>query len=135
MSKGVRLSHKHGLNPSMSLCFYCGETKEIVLFGAAFPKGEEAPRQAVYDKEPCQKCQEYLQDGIMFIQVKDGEQAKGGASQENPYRTGPLCVIKEDAVRAFMNGPLLQDVLKRRVCFIEVAIWEELGLSSPAEES
>jgi len=43
----VRVSKKHGLNPSMEVCFWCGEhTGSVIMFGRV--KGdEEAPREAV----------------------------------------------------------------------------------------
>ena len=31
--KGIKLSPKHGLNPSMDLCFWCGEPKGVILCG------------------------------------------------------------------------------------------------------
>lgn len=43
MGKGVTLSKKHGLNPSMTVCPICGKAEGIALLGHI--KGdEEAPR-------------------------------------------------------------------------------------------
>lgn len=62
----------------------------------------------------------------MFVSVRDGERGN------NPYRTGKMCVIKEEAV-ANMVSPELYEHLKRvRFGFIEDSIWEQLGL--PVEE-
>lgn len=65
----MRLHPKFGLNPSLDLCFYCLEDKGIVLAGAATK--EEAPRKAVWDREPCEKCAEYMKQGVILISVKD----------------------------------------------------------------
>lgn len=91
----IQLSKEHGLNPSVMLCFFCHEPKGINLLGRLSPKGRErafgheasklasyndvdddaaAPRQAVYDREPCDKCKEYMQLGIILISVRDGEE-------------------------------------------------------------
>ncbi len=43
----------HGVNPGIELCFFCNKDKGIALFGSAL-KGEEAPRQAVYNHEEFQ---------------------------------------------------------------------------------
>lgn len=43
MGKGVTLSKKHGLNPSMAVCPICGKAESVALLGHI--KGdEEAPR-------------------------------------------------------------------------------------------
>ena len=59
----ILLSPKHGLNPTIPICFWCGEEKnEIALMGRIGDarKGEdfEAPMHAVLDYEPCDKCRE-----------------------------------------------------------------------------
>lgn len=49
MGKGVTLSKKHGLNPSMAMCPICGKAEGIALSGHI--KGdEEADFNAVFDK-------------------------------------------------------------------------------------
>lgn len=49
MGKGVTLSKKHGLNPSMVVCPICGKAESVALLGHI--KGdEEADFNAVFDK-------------------------------------------------------------------------------------
>lgn len=44
MSKDIRVSEKHGVNPSITICPICGKETGIVLLGKL--KGdEEAPRK------------------------------------------------------------------------------------------
>ena len=38
MSKGIKLSPKHGVNPSMDLCFWCGQPKGLILCGRMHEK-------------------------------------------------------------------------------------------------
>ena len=54
---------------------------------------EQAPRQAVFNHEPCDDCKKLMDRGTMIIKCKDGE--KG----ENPYRTGRQWVIKNEAAK------------------------------------
>ena len=108
MGNSIRLHKEHGLNPTMPTCFYCGEEKgEIALLGAAY-KGE-APMKMCMDKVPCQKCQDTMEQGLMLIEVRDGE-----TDTENPYRTGKIAAIKLEAARELFTG---FDLDKQRVSF------------------
>jgi hypothetical protein len=47
----LRLHSKHGLNPTIPTCYFCGKEKnELVLLGAAYK--EQAPMHMTLDKEP-----------------------------------------------------------------------------------
>lgn len=128
MNKNIKLSPKYGLNPSMGVCFICGEDSgEIIISGKLGRYFEdpdiEAPHRAVWHKKPCPKCKEYMKQGIILLSVKDGE------SGDSPYRTGKFVVIKEEAMeRMISTKELLTDVLKKRMCFIEDKVWNNLGL-------
>jgi len=125
MGKGdVRLSKKHGLNPMLMVCYVCNEaTNEIALLGE-LPEDKEAPRQGVLNKEPCEKCREWMKKGVIFISTRDGEE-----DSDNPYRTGGWCVLKDEAVTRVVSTPhLLETILKARVAFIEDAVWDKIGL-------
>lgn len=63
----IRVSPKHGVNPSLSACFFCGGDKnEIVLTGMM--RGDvQAPHRAVWNKEPCDTCQGYMKSGITLL--------------------------------------------------------------------
>jgi hypothetical protein len=112
----TKLHPKYGPNPTMPICFLCGKEKgDIALLGAAYK--EKAPKYMVLDKEPCDTCKSYMEKGIMLICVKDG------TDHNNPYRTGDLCVISEEAAkRAF------KDLDGKRSAFIEQSAWNKLGL-------
>lgn len=126
---GIRLSPKHGVNPSMGQCFYCGEADGSIILPGKMKGDMEAPRQACWSKEPCPQCKEWMAKGIIFISVKDGE------TGDNPYRTGRFAVVKEEAVRRFITSPdALEDVCKRRVCFMEDTSWDIVGLDGAIPE-
>ena len=55
MERGIRLSEKHGVNPSVMLCFLCGESYGVALLGKhkdEHSHDAEAPREGVYEMEP-----------------------------------------------------------------------------------
>lgn len=60
MGKSIKISKKYGVNPTIPVCFFCGEQKnEVALLGhiGDYRKGEdiEAPRYAVLDYESLKK--------------------------------------------------------------------------------
>jgi hypothetical protein len=113
MSKSIRISENHGVNPCMMLCYLCGEGKGIALMGR-LPKDAEAPRSAVLDYEPCDKCKGYMEQGVILIQVADNDR---------DYRLGGFVVISvEAATRIFEN----EEVLEKRVAFIGDSLWKKM---------
>lgn len=125
MKDSIRLSRKHGVNPSVMQCFFCGESCGVVLFGV-LPGDQEAPRQAVLDREPCSKCQGYMAQGVMLVQVRDNE------TGDNPYRTGHLAVVTEDAIRRMLNIGLADEIVRTRFAFVPQTVWQQLGLPEGA---
>lgn len=120
-NKILRLHDKHDVNPTVSVCFFCrNDKKEVVLLGAAF-KGK-APHRMILDKVPCDKCKEYMEKGIMFIETKDGE---GG---DNPERTGRLWVVTEESISKFLKPDKVADLVKKRVVFVSEMATKALGL-------
>lgn len=129
----MRLHSKHGLNLTMTTCFFCGETKDILLIGAQVARAKEAglcnpdgkmnASVGCIDKEPCHKCQECMEQGIILISVKDGDEG------DNPYRTGGWVVVKEEAIKRMVSPEeLINDIVKKRVAFIPDEAWNMLGL-------
>lgn len=73
----MKLSKKHGVNPTLSVCFYCEkETGEIALLGASY-KGE-APKHMVTSFEPCTECKAKYTDHHMFIEINPIENKPTG---------------------------------------------------------
>ena len=85
MSKSIKLSPKHGVNPSITHCEGCGKEIGIAMFGRL--KGDaEAPRDVAMGL--CDDCQKVIdQGGVMIVEVADGE---GKKNPKNPYRTGRI---------------------------------------------
>lgn len=98
MSKGIKVSPKHGLNPCMSICFWCGKEKnEIALLGK-LPGDKEAPRSAVVDMEPCPKCKERMDLGITILEGTPTPMREGIPKFHGAYPTGRWAVVKKESV-------------------------------------
>lgn len=95
MSGGsIRLSKKHGLNPSVLKCWICGGDAGLALLGQVARREDgpgsriiehhaEAPREMTRKGDTCSTCEGVMKSGgIMLVEVRDGE---GG---DDPYRTG-----------------------------------------------
>jgi len=103
-------------------CPICGgDTGEIALLGR-LPKDEEAPRKgALPTSGPCDECQRLMSLGILLVVCKDG------SDQKNPYRTGEIHVLKEEAARR-----LFDNLGTSRVAFIEESAARKVGIEKPS---
>ena len=107
MSKAIRLSKKHGLNPTIKVCFFCGEdTNEIAILGAL--KGDvEAPMRMVVDYEPCDKCREQFNVGVPLIECTYTNNNRLAISHDTDghevYPTGRWCVITEEGAKSIFS--------------------------------
>lgn len=110
----IKLSPKHGLNPSMGVCPICGmENNELLLFGQYNESDEEAPRYVT--SNPCDKCIEHMKIGIILIEVDP----KLTTDPNNPYRTGRIALVKEEAIkRGVVDGKLSQQLIETRFGYI-----------------
>lgn len=98
----------------MATCFVCGKPKHILLDRRM---KDSLPREACYDREPCDECKGYIKQGVILISVKDGEKS------DNPYRTGGWCVITKEAF-----SRMFPDVENKGIAFLEDSAWNEIGL-------
>ena len=110
--KGIRISPKHGLNPSLDKCFWCGKHKGVILVGKIGKMDQEAPREMVIDLEPCDDCKKRFAEGIHVIEAtEDGTHLSNNRNfQMNAvggkvlYPTGRWCILKEGAIKNMPKG-------------------------------
>lgn len=138
---GLRLHPEHGVAPFLDNCFYCGESRGLILAGMSCDKLAMAAGQKegysrwgnnaiCSSKEPCDKCKGYMEQGIILIGVDE----KKTTDMENPWRTGRFAVITEDAVRRLFDPPeLVEQVCEQRVCFMPDEVFEMLGIPENTE--
>lgn len=74
MAKNITLSPKHGLNPTIPVCAWCGKHKnEIALMGRIKTevRGEDpqAPMHCVLDYTPCDDCAEQWSIGVAILEA------------------------------------------------------------------
>lgn len=119
----IRLSPKHGVNPVVPVCFFCGGPKQEVILTGLLPGDVEAPR-GVYDVEPCDGCKRIMAAGIIVISIDEAKTT----DPKNPWRTGGWCAVREQAIRRLRLAPALEaDILRRRVVFITDEAYDAVG--------
>lgn len=103
MSKDIKLSPKYGLNPTIPVCFWCGEERNEVALMGHIGDGRkhediEAPMRMVIDYEPCEHCKRNM---AMGFTVMEATQSPNNVSsmeiQKGVYPTGRYVVIKNEA--------------------------------------
>jgi len=122
MKDGITLSPRHGVNPSITKCFWCGEDIGVKLFGKIGKNDDEAPRHIIVNYEPCNKCKEAFKQGILMIgvsedQVIDNMPPISESCGVKLYPTGAHAVVTEDFAKfIFKDIPKeeLDTILKAR---------------------
>lgn len=121
----IKLSKKHGLNPAIPKCFYCGEDKNELILAGKMKGDQKAPQGMVWDEQPCDKCMAHMEKGIILISVNE----QLSTDPRNPYRTGGFAVVREEMIRRMVYPQqLAKQIIKKRVAFIPDDAWEALGL-------
>ena len=138
----IRISDKHGVNPSLMQCFYCNEaTTGIALLGK-LPGDAEAPRQGVFNLTPCDDCKAKMAQGVLIMSCKDSDFKDANIVEQgnlpNPYRTGGWVIVKDEAIQRIMPGLIDGDdqakerytnlILRRRWVFLGDSLWDAIGL-------
>lgn len=75
MKDSIRLSEKHGVNPSLLCCFVCGKEIGVALLGK-LSNDKEAPKK-IANGELCDDCKEKIKNGyVAVVEVPDVEPNK-----------------------------------------------------------
>ena len=131
---GITLSKKHGVNPTMGACFWCGgDSGEIALLGRL--KGDvQAPLKMVLSYTPCDKCKTNMELGITLIEVQEDPPKPGVPEiQKGLYPTGSWWVVKPDMItRIFSPESLVAEVLELKKGFIDRGAATRIGLHAQA---
>lgn len=144
MSDEVKLSPKHGVNPTIPICFWCGKEKnEVALLGQINKEDTEAPKRVIMDYEPCEQCKELFSMGIHIIGVSTEpivETMFPIVNDDNIklYPTGSMFVSTEEWVTSFLTAnnqqSMLENVLSSRVLMLPDTIVTEIIEDSKADE-
>ena len=134
MSKGIKISPQHGLNPTIPVCMFCGKEKnEVALLGKIGGRNEdiEAPRSMILDYEPCDECKEKIGDGILVIGVVPRNGRNIMPIMNDLVPSGTWCVMTEEAViRIFdmdgENAAMKEGVVKTRRLLVDNEILADI---------
>lgn len=124
---GIRLSKKHGVNPTLGVCFYCGEDSgEIALLGK-LKNDAEAPRRMALNYIPCKKCEEHMNSGVTLIEVDytnphDIAPISRDSAGNDVYPTSRWCVLTEEAGKRLFGDSISKG---HRAC-ADTALFKQL---------
>jgi len=126
MSESIRISPKHGLNPSMLCCPICGNGSSIALVGL-LPEDKQAPRNMI-DKTPCSNCTDDIEErkklGFICFVIRDEFEKSQGATPWQFFDS--YHVIKTDAAQRMFQGL----DLSYGAAFIPLSIAKQIGLKN-----
>jgi hypothetical protein len=140
----IRVSEKHGVNPSVEICFFCMKEVGVVLFGKMsaarkkkmFPhetgyfdeeNDAEAPRRVCINKVPCAECKKWMEQGVILISYDP--KRSDPKNSDDPHRTGGWVVVREELIRKmFSTESVAEEVLAKRCAFVEDEAWDRIGL-------
>lgn len=128
MSNSIRLSPKYGVNPTIPVCFWCGEPKnEIALLGhigdGRKHEDFEAPGYSVINYEPCDKCRAQMVQGFTVMEATTKPNRVSSVEiQKGVYPTGRYVVLKNKAAERIFG-----DLIKgNRKAFLPVEAFSEM---------
>lgn len=119
----IKISPKHGVNPTIPVCFFCGKEKqELALLGKL--KGDvEAPMNMVLDYEPCEHCKRLFEKGVLVIGVSDtapdGRPPIQKKGKTNLYPTGAYIVATKDFITRVFEDEIAENLLKAGKCLMD----------------
>lgn len=133
----IRLSKKHGVNPSVGICFWCGGDDGTVLLVGKLPGDEQAPPRMLASYDPCNTCKEQFDQGVALVEAHEGPVFEGqdpiqrsgnralGTGQEL-YPTGRYVIVKDEAIPRLLHNCDTDDVIARRKAFVDTEAFDKL---------
>lgn len=125
----IKLSPKYGVNPTIPVCFWCGEekgeialmgrvrkkqTRNIIVYGTRSTKTVDndvkAPMHMVLNYEPCECCKENFKKGVHLVEVtphaEDERPAFTKGDNDTPlYPTGRFVVVTPEGAHKMFSLP------------------------------
>jgi len=135
---GINLSPKHGVNLVLLSCFFCGGDAGLMMMGKVSRsklekmgidpsmidgyRDDATIRGKICNGSICSECEKVKDQAIFIVQVRDGEEGS------NPYRTGKMVAIKEEAAERMFQPEFFESVKKSRMAYCPESAWKNLGL-------
>lgn len=127
---GIKLSPKHGVNPTIPVCFWCGKPKnELALLGR-LKDDEEAPRNCVLDYEPCEECQKTWKLGVALLgasekPIDDSLPPIKNSSGKVLYPTGQWIVITKEAAKRYFSEVATETITEEEIDNLDSVLVEQ----------
>lgn len=128
MARNIPLSPKHGVNPMIPKCFFCGKEKNMIAFMGKLPGDAEAPRSGwlAGDYEPCDECSAKWKTGVVLIEANTIPSFDNQPPvQEGVYPTGRYIVVKESGMRIFEES-VAEEMRKKHLGFVEHELFQKI---------
>ena len=105
MSKGIKISPKHGLNPTIPVCFWCGKQKNEIALMGRMKDDIEAPKNMVLNYVPCEECQNHMAMGVAVLEASDHPNTEGQPPmQKGVYPTSRFVVVTTECADRVFNA-------------------------------
>ena len=105
MSKSIKISPKHGLNPTIPVCFWCGKQKNEIALMGRMTDDIEAPKNMVLDYVPCEECQSHMAMGVAVLEASDHPNTEGQPPmQKGVYPTSRFVVVTTECADRVFNA-------------------------------
>lgn len=118
---------------ALTKCFFCGGDHQIILHRRFRDISEIHGK--VFDMTPCNECEARMKQGVILLEIDEEKSPKDWWKQEmpNPYRTGAMFVMKDEAVMRIFNAETAERIVnKTRWAFISSSVVQKLGIEVPA---
>ena len=127
MSKSIPISPKHGVNPTIPVCFWCGkENNEIALHGKIDKADTQAPMHCILDYEPCDACKTAMEQGVTLIGVASNAPDNRPPIQKGLYPTGQWAVLKTEAVSRLFPEDVAEKAVSTGKLLVEQSVLQQL---------
>ena len=102
---GIKISPKHGLNPTIPVCFWCGKQKNEIALMGRMTEDIEAPKNMVLDYVPCEECQSHMAMGVAVLEASDHPNTEGQPPmQKGVYPTSRFVVVTTECADRVFNA-------------------------------
>lgn len=125
----ITLSKKHGVNPTIPICFWCGKEKNEIAMLGKLPGDMEAPRSMWIpgDYDPCEECEQNWNKGIRVIEASNApvlypEQP----SYYGAYPTGNNIILEPNKIEVIFKNVDFDKIREKKMCFMDKSAFTKL---------
>ena len=129
----IKISEKHGVNPTIPICFYCGEDKNEVALLDKLKGDVKAPMRMLLDYVPCDKCKEKWAEmnaiilvGVQDTPVQEGQPPIDNQEGKDLYPTGSYVGVTEQFIRENIDEDMQDEIIDSGLCVADNEIVEVL---------